>query len=59
MADLTKKALATALRDLLEEKSIDKISVHDITDSVGVNRQTFYYYFQNVYELIQWMLSKR
>lgn len=47
-----------SLRSLLEENSIEKISVHDITDKIGVNRQTFYYYFHDIYDLIQWMLSE-
>ncbi len=55
MTSLTKKALAASLRKLLEKKRLDKITVKDITDDCGVNRQTFYYHFHDVYDLVEWI----
>ena len=34
-----------------------KISVGDITEQCGVNRQTFYYHFQDRYELLDYLLN--
>ena len=47
MSLLTEKALAASLKKLLEKKTLDKITVKDITDDCGVNRQTFYYHFHD------------
>ena len=55
MSLLTEKALAASLKKLLEKKTLDKITVKDITDDCGVNRQTFYYHFQDKYELLDWI----
>lgn len=52
---ITKKAIAAALKRLCLEKPFDKISVSDITSSCGLNRQTFYYHFQDKYELLSWI----
>lgn len=54
MSQTTKRALAASLKKLLMEKSLDKITVSDITEDCGVNRQTFYYHFQDIYDLIEW-----
>jgi len=54
----TKQALAQALRQLLNTRTLDKITVKDITDCAGLNRQTFYYHFQDVYDLIRWIFEE-
>ena len=55
MAQMTKQAMAKALMNLLEKKTLDKITVKEIADLCGVNRQTFYYHFQDVYALLEWI----
>jgi probable dihydroxyacetone kinase regulator len=55
MSDITKQALANSLRHLLEKKSLSKITIKDIVEDCGVNRQTFYYHFQDVYDLVDWI----
>lgn len=55
MSDITKKALAVSLKKLLLKKPLDKITVKDITDQCGVNRQTFYYHFDDVADLIEYI----
>lgn len=57
MSDITKHALAGSLKKLLEQKPIDKITVKDIVEDCGVNRHTFYYHFQDIYELIEWFCT--
>ena len=57
MSQITKRALAASLKKLLQEKPLDKITITDITDDCGVNRQTFYYHFQDVYDLIEWIYT--
>ena len=58
MAASTERALAESLKNLLSKKTLNKITVKDITDSCGVNRQTFYYHFHDVYDLVEWMFTQ-
>ncbi len=52
---ITKRALANALKELTRTKSFDKITIHDITEQCGLNRQSFYYHFQDKFELVDWI----
>ena len=54
----TEKALAASLKKLLEKKTLNKITVKDITDDCGVNRQTFYYHFHDIYDLVEWIFTQ-
>ncbi|MGN0709353.1 MAG: TetR/AcrR family transcriptional regulator C-terminal domain-containing protein [Anaerovoracaceae bacterium] len=58
MASSTEQQLADALRKLLEKKPLTKITVRDITDACGVNRQTFYYHFHDIYDLVEWIFKQ-
>ncbi|MCR5482104.1 MAG: TetR/AcrR family transcriptional regulator C-terminal domain-containing protein, partial [Clostridia bacterium] len=57
-ADLTKRALAESLKKLMVTKPVKKISIREITEDCGINRQTFYYHFQDIYELIEWTIRE-
>lgn len=50
----TKRMLAESFKKLLSRRMLDKITVKDIVEDCGVNRQTFYYYFHDVYDLMEW-----
>lgn len=52
---ITKKAIAAGIKELTRKKSFEKITVSDITEICGLNRQTFYYHFQDKYELVNWI----
>lgn len=54
MSQTTKKALAASLKKLMSVKPLDKITVIDIVEDCEVNRQTFYYHFKDIYDLIEW-----
>ena len=58
MAQSTKQALAATLKQLLEKKSLDDITVKEIVEDCAVNRQTFYYHFQDIYDLLGWFLEQ-
>lgn len=53
-AEFTKQAMYHALKKLITTKSINKITIKDITDTCGLNRQTFYYHFKDIYDLLEW-----
>ncbi|WFR58728.1 dihydroxyacetone kinase transcriptional activator DhaS [Anaerocolumna sp. AGMB13025] len=52
---ITKQAIASGLKSLMNQKGFDKITISDITKSCGLNRQTFYYHFQDKFELLNWI----
>ena len=54
MPNTMKYALSQSLKKLLSSRKLDKITVKDITEDCGVNRQTFYYYFRDIYDLLEW-----
>lgn len=58
MAVSTKRALAGALKKMMEIKPIDKITIKDLVELCGVNRQTFYYHFDDVYDLLEWVFEE-
>lgn len=49
-----KAMIADAFVKLSKEKSVDKITVKDIVDECGISRQSFYYHFQDILEVIEW-----
>ena len=55
MAQMTKLALAQSLKQLMAERTLDKITVKEVVARCGVNRQTFYYHFRDIYHLLDWM----
>ncbi len=57
-SDQTKHALAAALKELMAQRPIDKITIHDITERCGIRRQNFYYHFEDVYDLMRWMFQE-
>ena len=57
MSLTTKRALAKSLKKLLSKRGLDKITVKDIVEDCGVNRQTFYYHFADIYDLMEWTLD--
>lgn len=57
MSQTTKKALAASLKSMLANKPLDKIKVIDITEDCEVNRQTFYYHFKDIYDLLEWVYT--
>lgn len=58
MASNTKEALGNALKQMLAVKPIEKITVKDLVEICGVNRQTFYYHFDDVYDLLEWVFEE-
>lgn len=49
----TKDAIAAAFFGLLTERPLSKITVKDIVDRCGINRNTFYYHFEGIPSLLE------
>lgn len=57
MKPYTKQALAEALKSLMQSKPIDRITVRELVERCDVNRQTFYYHFQDIYALLAYIFE--
>ena len=55
MANTTKRMLSMSLKKLLSKTTLDNITIQDITDDAEVSRKTFYYHFQDKYELLSYI----
>lgn len=52
MANFTERELLNTLKELLKDKSLDRITVKELTDRCGISRNTFYYHYHDIYELV-------
>jgi Transcriptional regulator len=51
-----KVSLAENLRALMVKHLFEKITIKQICDETGVNRATFYNYFEDKYDCLQWIV---
>lgn len=57
-SEMTKALLGEKFKELVVKKSFDKLTIKMITDAAGVIRPTFYNYFQDKYEVMDWLLRE-
>ncbi len=57
MANFTKQAIEAAFMKLLNDKPLNKISVRDIVEECGINRNSFYYHFQDIPSLLEEIIT--
>ena len=53
MPNFTKQAIKAAFLKLLNEMPLNKISVRSIVEECGINRNSFYYHYQDIPSLIE------
>lgn len=58
MAGFAKKAIRDSFIKLLNERPLSQITVRDIVDACGINRNTFYYYFQDIPQLVETIINE-
>ena len=52
-----KARIRQAFTKLLREKPIQRIAVKELCQEAGVNRSTFYAHYQDIYDLLRWLLE--
>jgi probable dihydroxyacetone kinase regulator len=55
---ITKRAIAQSLKDIAVEYPLSRITIKQIAEKCGVNRQTFYYHFRDIYDLVEWIYAR-
>lgn len=58
MAIDMKEEIAEAARKLLVDKKVKKLTVKDIVEECHITRQAFYYHFEDIPDMLKWMLEK-
>lgn len=53
-----RQIFADTVMEMLKSKSLSAITVTDIVTQCGVSRQSFYYYFDDIYDLIEWYFTQ-
>ncbi|MGL4741389.1 MAG: TetR/AcrR family transcriptional regulator [Sarcina sp.] len=51
---MTKELFSNALKEYMKKKPINKITVNELAQSCGFSRRTFYRYFKDIYDLLEW-----
>ncbi|HIT08228.1 MAG TPA: TetR/AcrR family transcriptional regulator C-terminal domain-containing protein [Candidatus Merdivicinus faecavium] len=53
-----KAVISSAFVNMVKQKGIDKVTVKALIDACHISRQTFYYHFQDLMEVIEWSLER-
>ena len=59
MKELTKKAIADTFVELCETNRVEKISVKQIIETAGIAKQTFYRYFNDKADLMNFVYERQ
>lgn len=51
MAQFTRRAIMASFLKLVDKKPLDRLTVRDIVEDCEITRNTFYYHFQDIYDL--------
>lgn len=54
----TKQSLVNSLKKLMRKKPLSKITISEICSDCGMNRKTFYYHFEDINDMLRWMLEQ-
>ena len=53
-----KNIISETFMTMVQKKGIDKITVKALIDACNISRQTFYYHFQDIMEVIEWSMER-
>ena len=58
MAENVKEKIAETFLAMTARKSFDKITIKDLVQECGISRQAFYYHFQDILDVIEWIMQR-
>ena len=59
MANFTEKAIKASFLKLLNERPLTKITVRDIVEDCGINRNSFYYHYRDIPALLEELITEQ
>ena len=57
-SEAAKREICAALKSLMAQKPLDKITVAEVMRACGMTRQHFYYHFEDIYAAVRWMFDQ-
>lgn len=54
-SEQNKLAISEAMKALMRTMPIEKITTKEILEKAGVSRRSFYRYFKDKYDLVEWI----
>lgn len=57
-SEAAKREICAALKTLMAQKPLNKITIAEIMQSCGMARQHFYYHFEDIYDAVRWMFDQ-
>ncbi len=57
--ELTKNLIASGVKELMLTQNFEKLTIRMIAEKAGIIRPTFYYHFQDKYEVLEWIVQSQ
>ena len=57
-SEAAKREICDALKALMAQKPLEKITVAEVMRQCGMTRQHFYYHFEDIYAAVRWMFER-
>ena len=57
MCSDTKGRIAEAVEQMLQTKPVCKITVQSVMEQTQMKRQSFYYHYQDIYNVLEWIVE--
>lgn len=54
-----KTIIANTFMDMFRQGNVDKSTVKQLIDACHVSRQTFYYHFQDILDVMEWSIRQQ
>ncbi len=53
-----KSLIGNTFEEMMEYKSVDKITIKDLVDACNISRQAFYYHFRDIMDVVKYKFEK-
>ena len=53
-----KQIIARTFMEMVKENGMDKVTVKALVEACRISRQTFYYHFQDIMEVVEWSMNQ-
>lgn len=59
MSAFTKNEIVRSFTKILKDKPFDRITISDIAENCGIARMTFYYHFEDIYDMLSYAIEEK
>ena len=54
----TKERIAQTVLEMIRQQPVSKITVQRIMEKTNMKRQSFYYHFKDIYDVLDWSVTR-